>query len=402
MGKLVANNLKRLPDGLHGDGAGLYLRVRGNSRSWIYRYRDATGALRDMGLGSLTGITLANARLSAKKHREGRRDGTDPLKAKRDADMEARLEAAKEITFGQCADALIDTLRPSWRNAKHAQQWENTIATYCADMLALPVQAIDTRLVQRALSPIWTTKTETATRLRQRIEAVLDWATAREYRTGENPARWKGHLANLLAKPEKLKRKKPRAAVPYEEIGAFWRDLRAVDSLASLALQWQVLTATRPVEAVGARWDEIDTRAKVWTIPGERMKAGRAHRVPLSAELLAMLGAMPHREGWLFPGRYKGHLSTAATLKLIRELRPGMTCHGFRSTFRDWAGDFTAYPREVAEAALAHTLRDKTEAAYRRRDALDKRARLMQDWATFCGTLPTDSAKVTPIRKRRA
>lgn len=408
MGKLVAKHLGKLPEGMHNDGDGLYLNVRASgARSWIYRYRDrVTGKLRDKGLGPCPSVSLSDARMQVAGLRTDLRNGTDPIQAKRDALQAAKLEAAKVKTFKDCRDAYIKAHKAGWRNAKHCQQWTNTLDAHATDLLPLPVQAIDTTLVLGALEPIWATKTETATRVRQRIEAVLDWAKVRGYRTGENPARWRGHLEALLPDAAKVKKVIPRAAVPYPVMGTFWKELVAVDTLASQALRLQILSATRPSEAVEAHWDEIDLKAKVWTIPGERMKAGKEHRVPLSAELVDMLEAMPHREGWLFPGagrrKADSPLTIAATLKLVKELRPGMTAHGFRSTFRDWAADQTGYPRDVAEMALAHTIKDKSEAAYRRSDMLERRARLMQDWATYCGTVPAEADNVTPIRKRKA
>ena len=404
MGKLVAKHLDSLPKGLHNDGDGLYLAVRAEgTRAWVFRYRDrVTGKLRDKGLGRLTDVSLSEARKEAAKLRDGLRAGTDPIQAKRDALQAAKLAHAKTKTFKDCRDAFIKAHKAGWRNAKHGQQWVNTLDTHASDLLAVPVQDIDTALVLRALEPIWTDKTETATRVRQRIEAVLDWATARGYRKGENPARWRGHLDHLLPEPAKVRKVVPRAALPYAAMGTFWKELVAIDTLASQALRLQILTATRPSEATGADWSEFDLKHKVWTIPADRMKAGKEHRVPLSDELLAMLEAMPHRQGWLFPGtgRKPAPITIAATLKLTQELRPGLTAHGFRSTFRDWAADQTGYPRDVAEMALAHTIKDKSEAAYRRSDMLERRARLMQDWATYCGMDSADTAKVTPIRKK--
>ena len=405
MGTLVAKHLKNLKPGRHNDGDGLYLLVRGASRTWVFRYRDrVTSKLRDKGLGSLSAVSLAAARAETAKLRADLRNGTDPIAAKREATQAAKLEAAKSRTFEQCRDAYIDAHRAGWRNAKHGQQWVNTLDTHAAALLELPVQAIDTGLVLGVLEPIWSTKTETATRVRQRIEAVLDWATARGYRKGENPARLRGHLQTLLPDAAKVRKVTPRAALPYSVMGTFWRELVAVDTLASKALRLQILSATRPSEATGAHWDEVDLKAKVWTIAGDRMKAGKEHRVPLSAELVAMLEAMTHREGWLFPGtgRKPGPLTIAATLKLVKQLRPGLTAHGFRSTFRDWAADQTGYPRDVAEMALAHTIQDKSEAAYRSSDMLERRARLMQDWASYCHKERKQAGNVTPIRKRKA
>lgn len=401
--KLVAKHLWKLPPAMHNDGAGLYLLVRAaGSRVWIFRYRDrVTGKLRDKGLGPLDAVTLAQARVEAGKLRTALQTGVDPIQSHREAVQAARVKRAKAKTFGDCCAAYIKAHRPGWRNAKHAQQWRNTLDTYAADLLPLPVKEIDTDLVLSALEPIWATKTETATRVRQRIESVLDMAKARGLRRGENPARWRGHLQNLLPDVAKVKKVTPRAALPYEDMPAFWQDLSERNTLASLALRLQILTATRPSEAAGARWEEIDLKAKLWTIPGERMKAGREHRVPLSGELVAMLEAMPHRTGPLFPGGHRNPtITTDAAQNLVKALRPGLTAHGFRSTFRDWTGDQTAYPRDVAEMALAHAIKDKTEAAYRRRDMLERRARLMQDWATYCTKGPAQSGTVTPIRKR--
>ncbi|MBS0229396.1 MAG: integrase arm-type DNA-binding domain-containing protein [Proteobacteria bacterium] len=401
--KLVAKHLWKLPPAMHNDGAGLYLLVRETgSRVWIFRYRDrVTGKLRDKGLGPLDAVTLAQARVEASKLRSALQTGVDPIQSHREAVQAARVKRAKVKTFGDCCATYIKAHRPGWRNAKHAQQWCNTLDTYAADLLPLPVNEVDTDLVLSVLEPIWATKTETATRVRQRIENVLDMAKARGLRRGENPARWRGHLQNLLPEVAKVKKVTPRAALPYEDMPAFWQDLSERDTLASLALRLQILTATRPSEAAGARWEEIDLKAKLWTIPGERMKAGREHRVPLSAALVAMLEAMPHRTGPLFPGGHRNPtITTDAAQNLVKALRPGLTAHGFRSTFRDWTGDQTAYPRDVAEMALAHAIKDKTEAAYRRRDMLERRARLMQDWATYCTQGPAQSGTVTPIRRK--
>lgn len=407
VGKLVAKHLAKLPDGWHSDGRqGLYLRVRGSSRIWVFRYRDrVTGKLRDMGLGALNDVSLSSAREKAKELRDMLAKGTDPLRSRRVVEEAQRVamqvQAARHRTLAQCRDAYVKAHAPGWRNAKHAQQWVNTLDTYAGDLLNMPVHAIDTAQVLGALEPIWATKTETATRVRQRLEALIDWATARKYRSGDNPARWRGHLDKLLPAVGKVKRVTHRAALPYGEMAQFMAELVQIDSLAAKALRMQILTATRPSEACGARWDEIDLAARVWTIPADRMKAGREHRVPLSAALVAMLEAMPRDpSGFVFPGggRTPAPITTAATLKLLKSLRPGIVPHGFRSTFRDWAADQTNYPRDLAEATLAHTIKDKTEAAYRRLDMLERRARLMEDWARYCMTLRTESASVTPIR----
>lgn len=405
MGKLVAKHLPSLGAGRHGDGEGLYLLVRpGGSKSWVFRYRDRiTGKHRDKGLGPFPEVSLADARREVASQRDVLRGGTDPIQAKQEAVQAAKLERARQKTFKDCRDAYVKAHKAGWRNAKHGQQWINTLDTHAADLLSMPVQEIDTTLVMRVLEPVWSEKTETATRVRQRIEAVLDWATVRGYRTGENPARWRGHLSKLLPMPTKVKAVKHHAALPYADMAKFWAKLEAVDTLASRALRLIILANVRAGEAVGARWEEVDLPAKVWTIPGSRMKAGKEHRVPLSAELLTMFKAMPHREGWVFPGAGRkgdGHMTIAATAKLVKDLHPGITQHGFRSTFRDWAGDCTAHAREIVEQAMAHTIKDKAEAAYRRSDALERRARLMQEWATYCRTPPAKADNVTPIRKK--
>ena len=403
--KLVAKHIDKKPPGRHGDGGGLYLHVReSGARAWVFRYRDrTTGKLRDMGLGPLPDVTLAAARVDAANLRSTLRAGVDPINAKHERITALKLKSAKARTFRQCRDLYIKAHQAAWRNDKHLQQWTNTLETHAATLLPLPVNEIDTTLVLGALEPIWTTKTETATRVRQRIEAVLDWATARGHRKGENPARWRGHLENLLPDAAKVKKVVPRAALAYADMSQFWGELSAIDTLASKALRMQILTATRPSEATGARWSEVDLAKKIWIIPGERMKAGKEHRVPLSTELVALLEAIPGREGLLFPGtgRKPGPLSIAAPLKLLKSLRPKLTIHGFRSTFRDWAADQTGYPRDVAEMALAHTIKDKSEAAYRRSDMLERRALLMQDWSNYCHRARTAGAKVTQIQERK-
>lgn len=394
----------RKAPGRYNDGGGLYLYVpaakfRGGKR-WVFRWRDrTTGKLRDKGLGPVWDVSLEEARTRAAACRRQLREGIDPIDSARQARTAAKLERARRLTFGECCDKYMDAHRESWRNAKHAAQWESTLETYCADLKPLPVAEIDTALVIKALQPIWTTKTETATRVRQRIEAVLDWATAREFRSGDNPARWRGHLDKLLPKPTKLKNVEHRAAIPYAEAGAFVAKLRKQSGLGALALELQILTACRPGEVAAARWDEFDLDAATWTIPGERMKAGKEHRVPLSAPAVAMLRRLPRVNDYVFPGTKKDQpITTAAMLKALRTIRPGFDAHGFRSTFRDWAADQTAYPRDVAEAALAHAVQG-VEAVYRRTDLFNKRARLMADWARYCAK-PAPTGNVTGIRER--
>ena len=389
---------------------GLYLHVRDNgrrdkqgrpvySRCWVFRYRDALAdKQRDMGLGCMPEISLELAIDRALEARRSARSGGSPLAEREAAKMARKLEAVRAKTFGDCADAYIESRKPGWQNAKHADQWTNTLATYAAILRPLPVQAIDTDLVIGVLQPIWTAKTETATRVRQRIEAVLDWASARKLRHGENPARWRGHLEKLLPPPAKVQRVKHRPALPYADMPEFMATLAARDTLAAKALRLQILCALRPGEAVAAHADEFDLTANVWTIPADRMKAKREHRVPLSKEAKALVTEV-WTKGLLFPGVKGRPITTAATLAVAKELQPGISSHGFRSTFKDWAGDMTSFPRDVAEMALAHTIKDKTEAAYRRLDALNHRARLMQEWATYCHTPNAKGDNVTPIGK---
>lgn len=402
--RLVAGQLPKAP-GRYTDGRGLYLRVLpSGSRFWVLRYTDQTGTTREKGLGSVDIVSLKKARADADRLRVAIHDGADPIGEKQAARRAARLAAAKLLTFGQCTDAYIAAHKSGWRNAKHAMQWENTIKTYCADMLPLPVAEIDTDLVLKALEPIWSEKTETATRVRQRVEAVLDWAAARRFRGGENPARWRGHLDKLLPKPSKLKAVEHRAALSYRDIGDFFAKISLIESYGAKALRMQILTATRPNETAGARWEEIDLEECIWTVPASRMKANREHRIPLAPGLVEMLRALPRqaRSPYVFPGMRGKALSTATLLKVAKETRPGITVHGFRSTFRDWAAEQTAFPREVAEAALAHVLSDKTEAAYRRTDLFEKRARLMADWERHCMKPSGKADNVKPIRRATA
>lgn len=381
---------------------GLYLHVRDNgSRCWVYRYRDTTTSRqRDMGLGCMPEVALELAIERALEARRSARSGGSPLAEREAAKMEVRLAVARQKTFGECADAYIESRKAGWQNAKHGAQWTSTLKTYAGTLRPLPVQAIDTDLVIGALEPIWTEKTETATRVRQRIEAVLDWATARKFRHGENPARWRGHLEKLLTAPAKLQAVQHRPALAYDQMAAFMAELVEKDTLASKALRLQILCALRPGEAVAADASEFDLEANVWTIPASRMKAKREHRVPLSKEAKALVKTLA-KDGLLFPGVKNRPLTTAAPLAVAKELRPGISSHGFRSTFKDWAGDMTSFPREVSEMALAHTIKDKTEAAYRRKDALDRRRKLMQEWANYCHTPKAKGGNVVQIREPR-
>ena len=380
---------------------GLHLRIIGNSRAWTLRVK--VGDRRcDIGLGPYPEVSLGDAREAARVHRKKVREGIDPLQERKQARAALRIERAKSKTFRDCADAYIEAHKAGWKNAKHAKQWEATLETYAYPKFgSLPVASIDTALVQDVLRPIWATKTETASRLRGRIECVLDWAKVNGYRDGENPARWRGHLDKLLPARSKVQKVEHHAALPYAEIGAFAADLRKRDGTSSRALEFAILTATRSGEVRGAKWSEVDLVGKVWTISGERMKAGKEHRVPLSDAAVALLEAMPRLKGsdYVFPAPRGGALSDMALSAVLKRMdRNDLTVHGFRSTFRDWAGETTAYPREVIEHALAHQLKDKAEAAYQRGDLLTKRTRLMADWATYCAKVAKPGENVVAIK----
>lgn len=390
--------------GWHGDGGGLYLQVSSfGTKSWIFRYTLA-GRTRPMGLGPVDTVSLAAARLEAERCRQLLREGVDPIEHRKAARAARLAEAAKRRTFRECAEGYIKAHSAGWRNAKHAQQWENTLKTYAYPVFGdLPIDAVDAGLVVEALEPIWTVKTETASRLRGRIERILDWASTRGYRSGENPARWRGHVQNLLPAPSKVRKVKHHAALPYTEVAGFLADLRGQDGVAALGLEFLILTAARTQEVIGARWDQFDLDAREWAVPAEIMKSGKPHRAPLSAAALAVLESAPkvERSGFVFPGGRagRGPLSNMAFLELLRRMkRDDITVHGFRSTFKDWAAETTGYPNEVSEMALAHAVGDKVEAAYRRGDLFEKRRRLMDDWAGYCSTVERATAEVVSLR----
>jgi integrase len=373
--------------GFYGDGGGLVLRVaeRGH-KVWLFRYK-TQGKVREMGLGPTRDVSLAEARERAREARRLRRIGTDPIDAKRERQLAARLNSAKAINFSQCAAAYIENHRAAWSSAKHAAQWEATLRTYAYPTFGnVPVAAVGTALVVRALDPIWSKKPETASRVRGRIEAVLDFAAVRGYRVGENPARWKGHLKEALPPLKKLRTIQHHAALPYSETGAFLADLRTHEGGAAAALEF--LTASRTAEVIGALWSEIDMTTKVWTIAADRMKSKIEHRVPLSEQALAVLrhAAVDKVNDVIFSGQKRGRaLSNMALLMMLRRMGcDSITAHGFRSTFRDWVAEQTNVAGEVAEAALAHVVANKTEAAYRRSDLFEKRRLLMQQWGAFC------------------
>jgi integrase len=405
--KLTALKVTRVmtKPGMHADGGGLYLQVTAGGASWVYRYM-LNGRAREMGLGPLALYGLQQARAKALDARRLRHEGIDPIETRRAERQRAQLEAAKAITFKQCADAYVKAHRAGWRNGKHAAQWEATLATYAEPIIGkLPVQAIDTALAHKVLEPIWTTKPETASRVRGRIEAVLDWAKVRGHRAGENPARWRGHLDKLLPALSKVRKVEHHAALPYGELAAFLIALREQEGIAARALEFTVLAAARTGETMGARWNEFDLLDKTWTVPASRMKAHREHRVPLSERALAILGEMQkHRssdDDFVFPGGKPGKpLSNIAFLMLLRRMgRDDLTAHGFRATFKTWAGERTSFQNEIVEAALAHVVGSKVEQAYRRGDMFEKRRRLMQQWGTFCSTpVQRGKSNVTSIR----
>lgn len=408
IGKLTALKIAReLPKGMHADGAGLYLHVSASgTKSWIYRY-SIRGKAREMGLGSLTALGLADARIKAGECRALRQGGIDPIEERKIEWAQAALDAAKVITFKEAAEQYITAHRLGWKNAKHASQWSNTLAAYAYPTLGqLSVQAVDTALVCKVLEPIWATKTETANRVRGRIERILDWAKSRELRQGENPARWRGHLEFQLAKRAKVQAVKHHAALPYAELPEFMVQLGAQGGFAARALEFGILTAARTGETIGATRNEANAADQVWTVPADRMKAGREHRVPLSVRALAILRAATATRAdddtLIFPGRKQSKpLSSAAMAAVLRRMGRGdITVHGFRSSFRDWAAECTNYPNEVIEMALAHAVGNKVEAAYRRGDLFEKRRRLMADWATYCNTPKAVRGVVVPIRGR--
>jgi integrase len=386
-----------------GGASGLYLRVVGNSATWIFRYSMA-GRRRDKGMGPCSGMTLEEARGSATEIRKLLRTGTDPVDAGIAERRTAAATTAKRMTFSQCVTAYIEAHGDGWKNPKHRAQWQSTLDTYAGPFIGnLDVALVDTGLVLKCLEPIWKTKNETASRLRGRIESVLSWATTRGYRTGSNPALWKGHLDTLLVKPAQIQKVEHHAALPYSETGVFMAELREKEGYGARALEFAILTAARSGEVRGCTWNEIDLDARTWTIPAERMKAGKEHRVPLSDRAIELLEALPKLGDVIivFPGTKGQPLSDMSLTAVLRRMDRGdLTAHGFRSTFRDWAGETTAHPREVIEHALAHQLKDKAEAAYAHGTLFAKRVRLMDDWAKYCGTIPA-TGNVLQLRKQR-
>jgi integrase len=398
--KLKALDVQRLQPGLHPDGGGLYLQVApGGGRSWLYRY-SLHGKEHRIGLGSVSAVPLKLARQLAAQARQLRATGVDPLAQKREQQNAHTVAEAKATTFRECAENYIAAHEAGWRNPKHRQQWRSTLEQYCFPIMgALPVQAIDTGLVLKVLEPIWRDKTETASRLRGRIESILNYAKSRQYRNGDNPAAWRGHLDNLLPRPAKIAPHEHHAALSYLEIGGFVSDLRSRDGTSAKALEFLILTAARTGEVIGAQWGEFDLAARVWTVPAARTKSGREHRVPLSNRAVEIVRRMQSRceSDFVFPGRNSG-LSNMSLLALLRNMGRALTAHGFRSTFRTWAAEQTNFSNEVCEAALAHVIGDKVEAAYQRGDLFEKRRRLMQAWSDFCAKPSRAAGNVTALR----
>jgi integrase len=387
------------------DGANLYLQVTRDTihpdriyRSWVFRY-ELDGHRHDLGLGPVHTLDLADARLKARTLRQQLLDGIDPLAAKQQIkrDRLARLAAEQRaMTFRQCAEACISAHESGWTNRKHREQWTSSLEQYAYPTLGdLAVDDITSTHVIKTLEPIWKTIPETASRVRGRIEKVLGWAAVRGFRSGDNPARWRGHLAELFPGKGKMATTKHHAALPFSDVPAFMVELRQRDALSSRALEFVVLTAARSGEVLGATWPEIDLAGKTWTIPKTRMKSKKEQRVPLSDRAVAILSALPRDGARIFP------LSDRRMFELLQNMRPGFTTHGFRSSFRDWAAERTSYPNHVVEAALAHAIGDKVEAAYRRTDLFEKRRKLMADWAAWCARPVPTGATVTSIASAR-
>jgi len=422
LNKLTAVSVPRIKQrGLYSDGGGLYLRVTPTGgKFWAFRFM-LHGKAREMGLGAFHALTLAQAREKAIENRKLLSDGIDPIQARDAVAKQAKLAAARTKTFRQCAEAYIEAHKAGWRNEKHAWQWENTLERFAHPIFGdLPVQDIDVTLVMKALEQkktefskgenLWTAMPETASRLRGRIELVLDWATAREYRTGDNPARWRGLLDNLLPKLSKAKRIVHQPALPYEKVGDFMTALKEQSGTAAQALAFTILTAARSGETLGMTWDEFDVEKELWTILAHRTKAAREHRVPLSSAALRILKTQlaelnqdtdkgkDKKSQYVFGGR--GHnkpLSHMAMRVVLQRMnRTDITVHGFRSSFRDWCAEQTNFPREIAEAALAHITGDSVESAYKRTDFFDKRRQMMEEWSKYCVTPSAKGSPKTP------
>lgn len=406
--ELSAVEVQRLTaQGFHfvGGVAGLALQVLPTGgRSWVLR-TTVGSKRRDMGLGGYPDVPLAEARASARAARAKIKEGIDPIEQGRALRSLLKASQAAALTFEQCATEYIKAKKAEWKNDKHAQQWVSTLTTYAYPHIgALLVRDVALPNVLAVLKPMWETKTETASRLRGRIESVLDWATAHGYREGLNPARWRGHLDKILPKPSKVATVEHREALDVSEVGAFMVKLRDMDGVGAKALAFAILTAARSGEVRGATWDEFDLSAKVWVIPAARMKAGKEHRVPLSDEAIRIIDAQQPIAGspFVFTAPRGGQLSDMTLSAVTRRMKAPCVPHGFRSTFRDWVSERTSYPGDMAEMALAHAISDKVEAAYRRGDMIDKRRQMMSDWAKFCAMVETKGDVIPMTRKNTA
>jgi integrase len=381
-----------------GGVSGLYLKIEGGSRAWVFRYMHG-GHRRRMGLGSYPLVGLAEAREAARNALKLRLGGVDPLQARQAQREAARQAMARQVRFDDAAEAFVTEHEGTWRSLKHAKQWRSTLATYAFPHIGhLQVADVGQAHVLQVLAPIWKTKTETASRLRGRIEQVLDWATAHGHRTGPNPARWRSQLEHILADPNKLAPVKHHAAVPVAMLPDTYQRLLTMDGQSARALRFLILTAARSGEVRGMVWSEVDLETGLWTVPAERMKSNREHRVPLSRQALELLKGQPRIPSveHVFPSNRKGPLSDMALTALMRRQGMAAVPHGFRSTFRDWAGEMTHHARDAVELCLAHAIDTRTEAAYRRGDMLEKRGAIMRDWADYVVSGDEPQDEVTP------
>lgn len=400
---------KNLEPGLYGDGNGLYLQVSDrNTKAWIFRFM-IRGRARKMGLGDIDQVSLKDARKLAQAKRLLVVDGIDPIEdrnaRKLAAVAEREAQKAKATTFRQCAEAYIKAHEAGWKSAKHGAQWMATLEAYAfPEIGSLPVGLVDRNHIMKILEPIWTTKTETASRVRGRIEKILDRAKAIGLRDGDNPARWVGHLDQLLPRKTQVSPVEHFAALPYKQLPAFMAKLRKRDGISARALEFTILNITRTSNTIGARWDQIDQKEKTWTIPGQALKGKKGkrrpdHVIPLSERALQILRDLPRDGEFVFPGGKEGaSLSNMAMAELLKEMGVDATVHGFRSTFKDWSTEQTSYANELTEMAMAHVVSNKVEAAYRRGDMREKRVRLMQDWASYCEGKPVSGDNVVALR----
>lgn len=407
--RLTGADLRRSKPGVYADGGGLYLQItdaQGHSssinRSWLFRFAIAGRPERWMGLGSLNTVSLVEARERARQGRLMVLDGIDPIEARKERRAKEAAASKRTTTFDECAAAYIAAKRHEWRSQKHAATWPATIRQYVSPVIGkLPVDAIDTPLIMKVLRPIWDRIPDSASRLRGRIESILDWATVSGFRQGENPARWKGHLEHLLAAPHKVRPREHMAAMPYSAVPAFMAQLRAEQGTFARALELLILVAARAGEVRGAVWSEFDLDHAVWEIPGRRMKAGKPHRVPLSSRCIEILRAMPRQGELVFPGRAGGMMAEVNFAYILRKLGHGdVTTHGFRSSFRTFAAERTHFPHEIAELALAHSVGSAVVRSYKRTDLFDRRRRLMQMWCEFIGRPTAETGMVVPLREK--